>query len=289
MKYKVIFAIALFISTFSASAQKEFSIWADKELRKQSAEQIDTTVWPNDPLLFNVSEASLTFYPADPAVSKGASVIICPGGAFFYLHVKTEGSDVAKWLNKKGVSAFVLKYRLIHCETSHPVSERYEKMKDSSNTRKLFAPLIPLAIADGKQAISFVRVHAKDFGIAPDKLGVMGFSAGGVLCVASAFDSSLEGRPNFIAPIYAFVPPTLQVTVVKSTAPMFIAAASDDEAHLVPTSINLYNKWLAAGVPAELHIYSKGGHGFGMNKNNLPSDKWIDRFGDWLKLQGLSN
>ncbi len=289
MKHKTLFTITLFIFAFSASAQKAFNIWSGKGLEKHPAEQIDSSVWPNDPLLFNVSEATLTFYPADPAVSKGTSVIICPGGAFFYLHVQTEGSDVAKWLNKKGVSAFVLKYRLIHCETNHPVSERYEKMKDSSNISKLFAPLLPLAIADGKQAIIFVRMHAKEFGIATDKLGVMGFSAGGALCVASAFDSASDDRPNFIAPIYAFVPPSLQMMVVKSTPPMFIAAASDDEAHLVPTSIGLYNKWLTAGVPAELHIYSKGGHGFGMNKNNLPSDNWIDRFGDWLKIQGLSN
>jgi acetyl esterase/lipase len=213
-------------------------------------------------------------------------VIVCPGGAFYYLHTKTEGSDVAAWLNKKGVSVFVLKYRLVHSYTSHPVAEKNEKMKDTSN-QKLFSALVPLAIADAKQAIAFVRRHATEYNIDPKKIGIMGFSAGGALAVACAFDYTPENRPDFLAPIYAYVPPALPMVMLRDEPPAFICAATDDELHLVPMSIGLYNKWLGAGISAEIHIYSKGGHGFGMNKYNEPSDTWIDRFGDWLRVQGL--
>ncbi len=160
-------------------------------------------------------------------------------------------------------------------------------MKDTANVGKLFAPLVPLAIADAKQAIAYVRKHATELGVAPDKVGIIGFSAGGTLAVASVFDYTTENHPDFVAPIYAYVPPVLASAVLKDAPPIFIAAATDDELHLVPMSINLYNKWLAAGLSAEIHIYSKGGHGFGMNKQGQPSDTWIDRFGDWLQVQGL--
>lgn len=275
-----------------ARAQKTMDIWPGKAPGSETWNwhtQLDSVELHNDLLAYNVAQPTLTFFPADPATANGTSVIICPGGSFCYLHINTEGADVARWLNKKGVSAFVLQYRLVHSETSMPIQEKDERAKDTAGSRRLFIQLVPLAIADAKQAITFVRRHAAELRVAPNRIGIMGFSAGGTLAVAAAFGYTVDNRPDFVAPIYAFVPPTLSLTVLKDEPPAFIAAASDDELHLVPMSIDLYDKWLAAGISAELHIYSKGGHGFGMNRQQQPSDTWIDRFGDWLGVQGLLN
>jgi acetyl esterase/lipase len=201
--------------------------------------------------------------------------------------VNTEGSDLAKWLNKKGIAAFVLQYRLVHSESNSPVKEKNERMKDTARWRSTVTPVVYLGIQDARQSISFVRAHAKELGIAQNKIGIVGFSAGGTLAAACALDHSDENRPDFVAPVYAFVPDILIPASIKNPPPLFIAAATDDELHLVPMSVKLYNKWLANGSSAELHIYSKGGHGFGMNKHNQPSDTWIERFSEWLKVEGF--
>jgi len=286
----IILVFTFLVFTGTGIAQKVFTIWQGMVPGSENwtwHEQIDSTDIPNDPLAFNIVQPTLTFYPADPAMANGTSVIVCPGGSFCYLHIKTEGVDVAKWLNKKGVSAFVLKYRLVRSETGRPMKEKMERAKDTALSRKLVAQVVPLAIADAKQAILYLRKHADELDIAADKIGIMGFSAGGTLAAAGIFNYTIENRPDFAAPIYAYVPTALESTVLKDAPPLFIAAATDDEYHLVPMSINLYSKWLAAGRSAELHIYSKGGHGFGMNKLDQPSDTWIERFGDWLQVQGL--
>jgi acetyl esterase/lipase len=281
---------ALFAMTNIVSAQQVINIWPGKAPGTEHwdwSAQKDSVEFPGDLLVYNVVQPTLTFFPADPAISNGTSVIICPGGSFCYLHINTEGADVARWLNKKGVSAFVLEYRLVHSETNMPVKEKNDLVKDTLKAKMLFTSLVPLAIADAKQALLYVRAHAASLGIAENRIGIMGFSAGGTLATAAAFDYTPENRPDFVAPIYAYVPPSFSLKMKKDSPPIFIAAASDDELHLVPMSINLYNAWLAAGLPAELHIYSKGGHGFGMNKQGQPSDTWIDRFGDWLDIRGL--
>ena len=267
----------------SNQAQKTFPIWPGAAPGAETwnwPEQEDSTSLPGDPLAYNIVQPVLIYYPAGPK-----SVIICPGGSFCYLHIKTEGTDVAHWLNKKGISAFVLKYRVVHSETTHPMQEKTERAKDTARARNLLTPLVPMAIADGKQAIVYVRQHAAELGIDPNKIGIMGFSAGGALASASCFDYTPANRPDFVAPIYPYVPPFLPSTPPKDAPPLFIAAATDDEYHLVPMSLALYQKWLTAGLSAEMHIYSKGGHGFGMNRQNQPSDTWIERFGDWLNLQ----
>ena len=290
MKHPIIILLFLCIVA-SARSQQVFRIWPGPAPGSESwnwQESQDTTEWgAGDPLAYNVTTPVLTYYPADPAVANGTGVIICPGGSFSYLHIKTEGSDVAKYLNKKGVAAFVLKYRVVHSETDLPVKEKNGRAKDTSNARRLMAATIPLSLADGRQAIAYVGGHAGQWGISPDRIGMMGFSAGGALASVSAFDTARESRLNFVAPIYAYVPPIVPKTAQKNAPPLFIAAASDDELHLVPMSLEMYGKWLAAGASAEMHVYSRGGHGFGMNPQHQPSDTWIDRFGDWLGVQGL--
>jgi acetyl esterase/lipase len=282
--------LVLILFTNVSLAQEQFNIWTGPAPGSEKwdwHEQTDLTYMKGDTLVYNVTEPSLSFYPPDPALANGTAVIICPGGSFSYLHINTEGSDVARWLNRYGVAAFVLKYRVIHSETSDPMKERNERMKDTAKVAALFTPIVMLGIADAKQSITYLRAHADKFGIKRDRIGILGFSAGGTLAVASAFNFTIANKPDFDAPIYAFVPPSFSLVVSSDAPPVFIAAATDDELHLVPMSISLYNSWLTAGRSAELHIYSRGGHGFGMNKYNLPSDTWIDRYVDWLRIQGL--
>ena len=145
---------------------------------------------------------------------------------------------------------------------------------------------IPLSIADGIAAVAYVRKHAPEWGVSADRVGIIGFSAGGTLAAAAGLRYTPESRPTFIAPIYAAASRLRDVPVPADAPPLFVAAATDDNLGLAPDSVGLYSRWMAAGKSAELHMYSKGGHGFGMRKQGLPSDHWIDRFGDWLELQG---
>ncbi|MEP6948104.1 MAG: alpha/beta hydrolase [Ginsengibacter sp.] len=237
-------------------------------------------------LVDNVSKPTLTVYPADPSIATGTAVIVCPGGGFFILVFAKEGTDVVHWLNQKGITVFLLKYRLGQSFTDAPGKELDENMKKSDFGQKI-APIIPLCIADGREAIKYVRGHAAEYGIDPTRVGIIGFSAGGTVAASTAFNYTPENRPDFVAPIYAYMPPSLQGPVPGDAPPMFLAAATDDALGLASHSVDLYSKWLAAKKPAELHIYEKGGHGFGMRKQNIPTDTWIDRYGDWLGLLGL--
>ncbi|MBL7741501.1 MAG: dienelactone hydrolase family protein [Chitinophagaceae bacterium] len=237
-------------------------------------------------VVFNVTRPTLTAFLPDPAVANGSAVIICPGGAFHTLSINNEGMDAARWLVKKGVACFVLKYRLARTYTADPLGEWFAKI-GKKEFEEHTTPVIPLAIADGKAAIAYVRKHATEYGILQNRIGIMGFSAGGTIAAAVAFNYSNENKPNFVAPVYTYFPPEMQGNVANDAPPLFIAAASDDQLGLVPHSVSLYNKWIASKKMAELHLYAKGGHGFGMKKQNLPSDKWIESFGEWMSLQGL--
>ncbi|RYY12246.1 MAG: alpha/beta hydrolase [Chitinophagaceae bacterium] len=236
-------------------------------------------------VIYNVSHPTLTVYPADPSVANGTAVIVCPGGGFFILAGVHEGSDVAQWLNKKGVTVFLLNYRLGQSATDNPGQELSDNMKKTDFIEKI-KTVVPLSIADGRAAIQYVRAHAAEYKITPTRIGIMGFSAGGTVAAASAFGYSEDNRPDFVAPIYGYMPPQIQGTVSDNAPPLFLTVASDDNLGLASHSIDLYSKWLAAKKPVELHVYQTGSHGFGMHKKNIPTDTWIERFGDWLNLLG---
>ena len=144
--------------------------------------------------------------------------------------------------------------------------------------------LRPLIIADGLQSVKLVRQRATEWRIAPDRIGIMGFSAGGSVTTGVALEYDADSRPDFAAPIYSA--PREDISVPADAPPLFIAVAHDD-AFAASASVPLYSAWSAAGRSAELHIYSKGGHGFGMHTQGLPADHWIDHFGDWLQVQGV--
>jgi acetyl esterase/lipase/lysophospholipase L1-like esterase len=242
----------------------------------------DHNAW-NTTAVYNVSHPTLTVFAPDSMSSTGTAVVICPGGAFHALSINSEGFDVARWLVKKGVTCFVLKYRLAHSLTSDPVAEIQAKW-GKPEFNEAMKNTIPLCVADGKAAITYVRTHAAEYGIDPNQVGIIGFSAGGTIAASAAFNYTPENKPDFIAPIYPFFPPEMVTSVAADAPPMFAVAATDDGLNLASHSVNLYQQWLAAKRPAELHVFSNGGHGFGMRVQHLPSDGWIDRFGEWLRL-----
>ena len=193
---------------------------------------------------------------------------------------------VAKWLNSIGVAAFLLKYRTVQIKTDDPVGEVMGKMGDFKKLDEINAPIIELAMADGIKAMEHVRENAKAYDVNPEKIGFMGFSAGGTLTLSVVYNATDTNRPNFVAPIYAYEPAVIGNKIPSAKTPIFVAAASDDQLGMTLFSTSIYEKWFKAGQPAELHLYEKGGHGFGMRTQNLPTDTWYERFGAWLHLQG---
>ncbi|UII27491.1 alpha/beta hydrolase [Fulvivirga maritima] len=233
-------------------------------------------------VVYNVTDPSLLLYKPKGKANK-TSIIIAPGGGFQSLSINREGKDLAKELAKKGITAFVLKYRLLETKSNDPAREMMANLKDRKQFDKKTAPIKEMAGNDIKTAISYIREHAKELGIDPQKLGVIGFSAGASVILESVFHSEEETLPNFAASIYGGPSnDILEADMPASEIPLFISAASDDQLGLAPRSIDLYNKWLPSGYPVELHVYANGGHGFGMGTQGLPVDTWYKRFEDWL-------
>jgi acetyl esterase/lipase len=241
----------------------------------------------NTEVVTNVTKPTLTVFKPAPGTANGTAIIIAPGGGFMALSITSEGIDVAKYLAAKGVTAFVLKYRLAHTgeDATQEFTDLYEK--DKPKFQEMIGKVIPLTIADGLAAVTYVRQHASEWKISPDRVGIIGFSAGGTVAAGVAYHYAPEGRPAFVAPIYAAAGRLKDLPVPADAPPMFIAAATDDNLGLAPDSVALYQKWTEARKSVELHMYGKGGHGFGMHKNNIPTDHWIDRFADWLEVQGF--
>jgi acetyl esterase/lipase len=289
---KTVLAFLSIISGATIQAQKVIPLYNGsapgsetwKWLEKENSNNLFNTH-----VVYNVVRPTLTAYLPDPELANGTAVVICPGGAFHTLSIESEGSDVAKWLNKKGVAAFVLKYRLVHSLTDDPVKELMAKMTDSKKLDQENESVVTLAIADGKKAMEYVRSHAAEYNINPSRIGLMGFSAGGTVTMGVGFSYTAENRPDFLPPVYAYTGALKNTAVPKDAPPIFICAATDDQLGFASQSSDLYNSWIAAGKPAELHMYAKGGHGYGMRKQNLPVDSWIERFSDWLNQHGLLN
>ena len=278
------------LANANLNAQKVIQLYEGKPKGSENwtwSEQMSSKNRFNSEVVYNVAQPTITAYLPQPQNANGTAIIVAPGGAFHTLSINSEGVDVAKWLNSKGVAAFVLKYRVARSFTDDPVRELMGKMGDFKKLDEENAPIIPLATADGQAAVKYVREHAKEMNINPERIGFMGFSAGGTLTMSVVYTATDESRPNFVAPIYAYENAILGSEVPKTKTPIFIAVAGDDQLGFMPHSINIYKKWFDAKQPAELHIYEKGGHGFGMRKQGIPTDTWYERFGEWLKLQGL--
>ncbi len=281
---------------FAQKAQQQIALYKDAVPNSKPApDKENSTFRDNVTRIAKVSIPTLTVFKAPKP--NGKSVIICPGGGYSILAFDKEGTKVAEELNRRGVTAFVLKYRL---------------PDDTANIDKSLAPL-----QDAQQAIRLVRTNAKEWGISKNQIGIMGFSAGGHVASTAATHFNFKAdatntdttsvRPDFAILIYPVISfdstithkgsrnnlvgtkPTAEKTmffsnelqVDKNTPPSFLVHAGDDAAVPVQNSLRFYEACIKNKVPVEMHLYPKGGHGFGM-VNKTTDDNWLERLSKWL-------
>ncbi len=250
----------------------------------------------------NVSEATLTVFrpPADKA--NGTGVIVCPGGGWRILAWRHEGIDMARWFAERGVTAFLLKYRLTgtpddqeafaafnaraqgrEAELGKMSGREAPRSMDGLVRNELFIRAREAAATDGRRALSVVRERAADFGLDPTRIGMIGFSAGAFLTMDVAMRP--EGPPlAFAAPIYGG---ETRGRPVPTDAPPLFACIAQDDRMLFRVVEGLYADWCDADRPAEFHVFQKGGHGFGMIAQNRPVDRWTTLLEAWLGDLGL--
>lgn len=251
--------------------------WTEKE----------TTPFPNNRMLYNVSVPELIHFPAPASQKTGTSIIVAPGGAFHILSIDNEGIEVAKWLNSLGIDAFVLKYRVVKSETENPFAELMPLMANKDKLDSINAPVVEMAKKDGIEAMKYVRTNAASLGLDPQKIGFMGFSAGGTVTMSVMLSAPETLKPDFIAPIYLYKKAVLGNEMPKKETPIFVAVATDDGLGFLSHSIALFEEWVAAGQPAELHAFEKGDHGFGIAPKGTTSDMWTQNMENWLKKRKL--
>lgn len=294
MKNQLI-ALGLFAATLLTSARAQeagrpgaapktvINLWPGVAPGSEQWKQTETTVGSaGNQRIMNVSTPTLTVYLPDPSTATGTAVIIAPGGGFVWLSIDSEGHDVAKWLAARGIAGIVLKYRLFQVEGQDPAQVTQAAtaaLGRVQSDRSLIDDYSRYGIADGIQAVRVVRAHAVEWGISPERVVFTGFSAGAIL--TSAVLLQPDARPNFAAPIYGGpfneVPP-----IPQGLPPLFLAVAQDD-AGAGPLVTRFYDALKAAGYRPELHLFTSGGHGFGMRKQGKTSDHWIDEFYYWLE------
>ncbi|HJZ81578.1 MAG TPA: alpha/beta hydrolase [Pyrinomonadaceae bacterium] len=267
----VIVTVLLACSAYSQTVNVWPGVAPGSENWKQQEMTVSDT--PIGAVVFNVVTPTLTAYLPEKTRATGAGVIVAPGGAFVALAIDLEGNKVARWLQERGIAAFVLKYRI--------VEKRGEGIPAGLNMDEVSK----YGIADGIQALKIVRQHAAEWGIVPERIGFMGFSAGAMVSSGVLLQTDASARPAFAAMIYGG-PFGVMPAIPAKLPPMFLAWAQDDNLALAPI-LKFHDALKAAGHKPEVHIFSAGGHGFGMKKQGTSSDHWIDEFYFWLQAQGF--
>lgn len=304
-KIMYIFRIALFMfvaSFFQAAFAQDGTIYpldAPREpnaiplgtggVSNQPAEESWFKQW-GDPMARNITTATLTPFFPKKGTANGAAVIVAPGGGFRWLSMGNEGWEVAEALAAKGITAFVLKYRL------HPTPPSLQEFsdwmnrprntpappKDSANNKPPANNAMQMDLSnqlqDAEAAYDMIVKRANEWGVDTGRIGMIGFSAGAGLTMHSTLKSK-KMKLAFIGPIYGGMGP---VEVPKNAPPMFCAIASDD--FLFKGQFGLIDAWFKAGIPVEFHLYQNGGHGFGLGNPNRTSNKWFDAFIHWLDV-----
>jgi len=267
----------IFCVVCGAYGQQRLNLWPGMPpgSEKWTYKEYSVNVPGMGTVLFNVTTPTLTVYLPEKSKSTGTGVIIAPGGAFVALAMDVEGSEVARWLLERGIAAFVLKYRIM------------EKKGEGIPKGMDFDEVSKYGIADGVQAIKLVRQHAAEWGVSPDRVVFMGFSAGAAVTCGTMLQSDEGLRPNYTAPIYGAPFGEKMPKIPTKLPPVFMAWAQDDPLVLGEIT-RFYNGLIHAGQKPEAHIYANGGHGFGMKQTGATSDHWIDEFYWWLQAQGLT-
>lgn len=268
MKFHTLLILSLAASLSAFSQTEKVAIWnglAPGTEKRENTEQTE----PGGSIV-RVFQPELTYFPAPNQSAPAPAILVCPGGGYRTIVITKEGVRVAQFFQKRGFAVFVLKYRL------NPVE----------------------AVQDARRAMRVIRSQAEKYKIDSAKLGVIGFSAGGHLCANLAVnyavsDSTDEtdkfsARPDFCAPIYGlFDRPSIKDALTDKTPPFFLAHAIDDKSVPVEQSLNLFIALKAKGIPAELHLYEKCGHGFALDPDRGYATTWGEAFVLWLKTHGV--
>jgi acetyl esterase/lipase len=292
----LIFANLVALSGLAADDPPVFPVWPGKpvgdsgtigpeRVRAPSEAPTKDAKW-----ITNVTQPTITIYRPPREKNPGAAMLVCPGGGYWNLAWDLEGTEVAEWLNSVGVTAIVLKYRV---------------PRRPGQPQPLPAPL---PLLDAQRAVSLVRSRAKEWEIDPKRIGIVGFSAGGHLAVATAtnFDrrayepideiDQVSCRPDFAVAVYPgyLVPEDTNsdtlapyIRIPKQTPPMFFVHAGDDPESGPENSAAMYLALVKAGISAEVHLYATGGHGFGVRKSDQPCSTWTDHCVAWLQTRGI--
>jgi endo-1,4-beta-xylanase len=277
----LLFALLLRGSSIAASTPPEIPLWpngAPGSEGKASKENV-TTSESGELRVSGIHNPSITPYLPSKERATGLAILVIPGGGHRMLAITHEGYNVAEWLRDRGIAAFVLKHRLA---------------REPESTYKIDVE----SLADTKRALRLIRSRAREWNVDPARLGAIGFSAGGELVwlASSRFDAGdpaaadpverQPSRPDFEAMIYPGRSGDIQPT--KDAPPVFLAAAYNDRQDISEGLAEAYLRFKRAGVPAELHIYSSGGHGFGLRATNKrPVGQWMVRFEEWLTESGF--
>lgn len=245
--------------------------------------KLPETKLPDGSSLFNVSVPEYTAFLPDAARNTGTAVIIAPGGAFRVLAMDNEGFKAAQWLAERGIAAFVLKYRTVQITD-------LSKMMESIQSMSMADAGAP-GVADGIEALRQIRAKAKDYAIDPNRVVFMGFSAGAHLASYVGLAADPAQRPNFVAPIYGApfggVPEFPAANATGALPPYFLALAQDDMLVRKDT-MAFHDALVAKGYRPELHLYTAGGHGFGMRPQGTTSDHFIQHLFDWMQSNKLT-
>lgn len=245
----------------------------------------------NVPVVSNVSVPTLTPFLPAKGKANGTAIIIAPGGGFVLLAMDHEGWQLARWLQSQGVAAFVLKYRVLPTE---PKAAGLDKINrelgalDPGARLKRLGEGEKLAVEDAQAAMRLVRARAGAWGVDPHRVGFMGFSAGAITTLGLALADEQATRPDFIAPVYGGLSAPLFGGPVPNKPPPMWTAQSADDPLFGKTDYALVRDWQAKGGTVELHLYEKGGHGWGFpGRPGTTTTHWPADFLAWLKMKGL--
>lgn len=269
------FVLALLLLACRVEAQTTVNLWPGVAPGSEhwSQKEIVAHGTPAGTVVIDVVKPTLSIYLPDSATATGAGVIIAPGGYCVALAIDREGTEVARWLQRRGIAAFVLKYRTL--EKREPGIPHDLDMDKACS----------YGIADAVQAIKLVRARANAWRVSPGRVGIIGFSAGGMVASGALLQADPTARPDFAALVYG-APFGVMPSIPSRLPPVFMAWAQDD-ALARPDVVKFYDELLAHGQRPEAHIYSAGGHGFGMHAQGTSSDHWIEAFRNWLHAEGF--
>lgn len=299
---RILAGLVLASPAWSAGIE-ELRLWPGKAPGSESwtIPETVTTSANGDRVISNVSDPTLAVFLPEPGRATGTAIVIAPGGALRVLGMDNEGTKVARWLNERGIAAFVLKYRTLQQApgaraappaglAGPPGAPRQELEIQRANANPApddaaLAEVLQFAVADAQAALRLVRSRAVGWRVDPEKVGIMGFSAGGGVAVGTALAPRTPGSPDFLVSLYG---PSLMDVIVPDHAPPLFIAVGNNHFNVTNGCLALFAAWKSAGKPAEIHVYDQVSAGFGFSERGLPVDGWKQRLHEWLIARKLT-